>query len=142
MAKYDTTSAIESINGKLNKKDKLVFRFTRRYAANGKLLMEKKHAYSIEDKRDYEKTPPRGAEKANLDLMAEANRLTKIELAPTSDTIPAWGERFEKQLKSGTPDPEAPILAKTHKRKVYLQFDRFVFAILYARLRRAAGINC
>ena len=136
MAKFSLTSIFEDLIGKLNRKDKIIFRRTRRYDAQGRLVLEEKHAYTQVDQRNFKKKPPRGAEKQNMEIMAEAQRLTNQCLSSESSELAELRERFDKQLDTGKPDPDAPILKKTGKQKIYTQFDRFVYALIYARLKQ------
>ena len=135
MAKFSLTAIFERLTGKLNRKDKVIFRSTRRYDAQGRVVLDGKHAYAVKDKRNFKKKPPRGAEKQNMDLMVEAQRLTKQYLSSDSVDLTELRTRFDRQLATGKPDKEAPVLKKTGKQKVYSQFDRFVFALIYNRLR-------
>lgn len=136
MAKFSLTSIFEDLIGKLNRKDKIIYRRTRRYDAQGRLVLEEKHAYTQVDQRSFKKKPPRGAEKQNMEIMAEAQRLTNQLLASDSADLTELNVRFERQLKTGKPDPDAPVLKKTGKQKIYTQFDRFVYALIYNRLRQ------
>ena len=135
MAKFSLTAIFERLTGKLNRKDKVIFRSTRRYDAQGRVVLDGKHAYAVKDKRNFKKKPPRGAEKQNMDLMVEAQRLTKQYLSSDSADLTELRTRFDRQLATGKPDKEAPVLKKTGRQKVYSQFDRFVFALIYNRLR-------
>ena len=141
MAKFSLTSIIERLTGKLNRKDQIIYRSTRRYDAKGRLVLDDKHAYTQVDKRNFKKKPPRGEEKRNMEIMKEAQRLTNQYLASDATDLTELRERFDKQLATGKPDPDAPILKKTGKRKIYTQFDRFVYALIYNRLRQQANNN-
>lgn len=136
MAKFDLTSLFEKLSGKLNKKDEVIYRKTRRYDSRGRIVLEGKHAYTLVDKRDFKKKPPRGDEKHNMELMARAQQLTSQLLSSDSTDLTQLRERYEQQLHKGKPDPEAPVLKKTGRQKVYTQFDRFVYALIYSRLRQ------
>ena len=104
-------------------------------------MLDDKHAYTQVDKRNFKKKPPRGEEKRNMEIMKEAQRLTNQYLASDATDLTELRERFDKQLATGKPDPDAPILKKTGKRKIYTQFDRFVYALIYNRLRQQANNN-
>ena len=136
MAKFSLTSIFEQLTGKLNRKDEIIYRRSRRYDARGRVVMDEKSAYTLVDKRNFKKKPPRGEEKRNMEIMAEAQRLTNLYLADDSTDLTELRARFEKQLATKKPDPDAPVIKKTGKRKVYVQFDRFVYALVYARLRQ------
>ena len=90
----------------------------------------------VVDKRDFKKKPPKGAEKRNMEIIQKAQQLTRLAISPDSDSLSSWEERFDKQLHTGKPDPEIPINPKTHRRKIYTQFDRFVYAVIYYRLQQ------
>lgn len=141
MAKFSLTSIFERLTGKLNRKDQIIYRSTRRYDAKGRLVLDDKHAYTQVDKRNFKKKPPRGEEKRNMEIMKEAQRLTNKYLASDATDLTELRARFDKQLATGKPDPEAPILKKTGKQKIYTQFDRFVYALIYNRLRQQADNN-
>ena len=141
MAKFSLTSLFEQLTGKLNRKDEIIYRTTRRYDANGKVVLEGKHAYTQVDKRNFKKKPPRGAEKRNMDIMVEAQRLTNQYLSSDSSDLTELRERFDKQLATGKPDAEEKKKKKTGKQKIYAQFDRFVYALVYNRLRQQANNN-
>lgn len=142
MAKFDLASLFEKLSGKLNKKDEVIYRKTRRYDSRGRIVLEGKHAYTLVDKRDFKKKPPRGDEKHNMELMARAQQLTSQLLSSDStDDLTQLRERYEQQLHKGKPDPEAPVLKKTGRQKVYTQFDRFVYALIYNRLRQQTDNN-
>lgn len=138
MAKFSLTAMFERLTGKLNHKDEVIFRRTRRYDARGRVVLDKRHAYTQVDKRNFKKKPPRGDEKRNMELMQEAQRLTNQYLSSDSTDLTELRARFDKQLATGKPDAEAPVLRKTGKQKIYTQFDRFVYALIYARLRQQA----
>lgn len=139
MAKFSLTSLFERLTGKLNRKDEIIYRSTRRYDARGRVVLDDKHAYTQVDKRNFKKKPPRGSEKQNMDIMAEAQRLTNQYLSDDSTDLTKLRTRFDKQLATGKPDPDAPVLKKTGKQKIYTQFDRFVYTLIYNRLRQQAN---
>ena len=141
MAKFSLTSLFDRLVGKLNRKDNIIYRRTRRYDARGKVVLDDRHAYTQVEKRNFKKKPPRGAEKQNMDIMKEAQRLTNLYLSSDTTDLTELRTRFDKQLATGKPDPEAPVLKKTGKQKIYTQFDRFVYALIYARLRQQANNN-
>lgn len=68
-------------------------------------------------------------------------QIVEKDLASDATDLTELPARFDRQLASGKPDPEAPILKKTGKRKIYTQFDRFVYALIYNRLRQQANNN-
>lgn len=141
MAKFSLTSLFESLRGKLNRKDGIIYRGTKRYNRNGQVVLDSKHAYMVVDKRNFKKKPAKGAEKKNMEMIQKAQQLTKQAIAPDSPTLPMWKQRFEKQLSTGKADSEIPVNPKTHERKIYTQFDRFVYAVIYYQLRKNAQSN-
>jgi len=76
-----------------------------------------------------------------MDIMKEAQRLTNLYLSSDTTDLTELRTRFDKQLATGKPDHEAPVLKKTGKQKKYTQFDRFVYALIYNRLRQQANNN-
>ena len=135
MAKFSLASLFDKLSGKLNRKDEIIYRKTRRYDSRGRVTLETKHAYMQVEKRDFSKKPPRGEEKRNMDLMTQAQQLTRQMFASQDPGLQELNQRYERQLNTGKPDPEAPVLKKTGRQKIYTQFDRFVYAIIYNQLR-------
>ena len=81
MAEYKTIAPVDYVTGKLNKKDKTVFRqkFTR--DSHGAVIRAmKKEVYVIRNPRDWKKNPAKGAEKVKQDRWAEACAKTKAIL--------------------------------------------------------------
>lgn len=140
MAEFSLEEPFDQLVGKLKKDSNIIYRRTRRYDARGHVVLEEKHAYAVGE-RDFKKKPPRGNEKRNMELMKKAQRLTNQYLSSDSADLTALRERFEKQLATGKPDPEVPILKKTGKQKIYTQFDRFVYALIYNRLKQQPDNN-
>ena len=136
MAKFGLAALFEALAGKLNRKDDIIYRKTRRYDSRGRVVLDDEHAYMQVDKRDFKKKPPRGDEKRNMDIMAQAQARTNAMFAAKDPELADFRTRFDHQLSTGKPDPEAPVLKKTGRQKVYTQFDRFVYALIYNRLRR------
>lgn len=136
MAKFGLASLFEALAGKLNRKDDIIYRKTRRYDSRGRVVLDDEHAYMQVDKRDFKKKPPRGDEKRNMDIMAQAQARTNAMFAAQDPELADFRTRFDHQLSTGKPDPEAPVLKKTGRQKVYTQFDRFVYAVIYNRLRQ------
>ena len=124
MATPTYIAPIDGMRGKLNKKDKTVFRQKHALEANGAIIADMKpEAYVVQHPRDWKKKPAKGAEKAKQDRWAEACARTKAILdAPTQRA--QWEERWKAQLKKGEED--APIDPRTKKRKIYIKFDCYV----------------
>ena len=67
MATPTYIAPIKGFTGKLNKKDKIVFRQKHTRDANGAIIAEMKpEAYVVQHPRDWKKKPAQGAEKAKL----------------------------------------------------------------------------
>lgn len=124
MANYKTIVPVEGITGKLNKKDKTVFRQKFAYDSNGRVICPmKKEVYVVRNPRDWNKNPAKGAEKEKLDRWAEACAQTKAILDdPALRSL--WEQQWQAQLKKAEPD--APIDPRTKKRKIYIKFDCYV----------------
>ena len=124
MANYKTIAPVEGITGKLNKKDKTVFRQKFAYDSNGRVICPmKKEVYVVRNPRDWNKNPAKGAEKEKLDRWAEACAQTKAILDdPALRSL--WEQQWQAQLKKAEPD--APMDPRTKKRKIYIKFDCYV----------------
>ena len=124
MANYQTIAPVEGITGKLNKKDKTVFRQKFAYDSNGRVICPmKKEVYVVRNPRDWKKNPAKGAEKEKLDRWAEACAQTKAILDdPALRSL--WEQQWQAQLKKAEPD--APMDPRTKKRKIYIKFDCYV----------------
>ena len=155
MAKVVLTSIIDELHGKLDKRTDIVMRRKTYRSTNGEVIaVGEQEAYTIVNPRDYTKTPPTGAELANINLFTEskqrttaiinASRLTDDELAAMTlaernralalrDKFADYYRRFRAQFKR--PDPEAPLDKKPHplsarpQRKQYRKIDNFIQAL-------------
>lgn len=124
MANYKTIAPVEGITGKLNKKDKTVFRQKFAYDSNGRVICPmKKEVYVVRNPRDWNKNPAKGAEKEKLDRWAEACAQTKAILDDPA-LRSQWEQQWQAQLKKAEPD--APIDPRTKKQKIYIKFDCYV----------------
>lgn len=124
MANYQTIAPVEGITGKLNKKDKTVFRQKFAYDSNGRVICPmKKEVYVVRNPRDWKKNPAKGAEKEKLDRWAEACAQTKAILDDPALRI-KWEQQWQAQLKKAEAD--APMDPRTKKRKIYIKFDCYV----------------
>ena len=120
MANYQTIAPVEGITGKLNKKDKTVFRQKFAYDSNGRVICPmKKEVYVVRNPRDWKKNPAKGAEKEKLDRWAEACAILDD---PALRSL--WEQQWQAQLKKAEPD--APMDPRTKKRKIYIKFDCYV----------------
>lgn len=165
MAQVKLNVAFNQVRGKLNKRDKTIFRQKKYRADSGKVInYGAQEAYEVRNPRDYEKNPPKGAELANINSFAQASRLTTLliqagkftdeELAAMSDQLREQTEELRRQLATFkarfkaqlvTPDPQAPILTKTDpqynpnaskiQRRRYRTLNTFIRAMLQQSLR-------
>ena len=121
MANYKTIAPVEGITGKLNKKDKTVFRQKFAHDSNGRVICPmKKEVYVVRNPRDWNKNPAKGAEKEKQDRWAEACAQTKAILDdPALRSL--WEQQWQAQLKKAEAD--APIDPRTKKQKIYIKFD-------------------
>lgn len=132
MANYKTISPVDYMSGKLNKKDKTVFRQKFAHDSNGAVIRPmKKEVYVIQNPRDWKKNPAKGAEKVKQDRWAEACAKTKaILLEPEQRAL--WQQLWQAQLKKAEPD--APMDPHTGNRKIYIKFDCYVRAKIWYEL--------
>lgn len=124
MATPTYIAPIDGFRGKLNKKDKTVFRQKHARDAIGNIIADMKpEAYVVQHPRDWKKNPAKGAEKEKQDRWAEACTRTKAILDDPQQRT-QWEERWKAQLKKGEED--APIDPRTNKPKIYIKFDCYV----------------
>ena len=165
MAQVKLNVAFNQVRGKLNKRDKTIFRQKKYRADSGKVInYGAQEAYEVRNPRDFEKNPPKGAELANINSFAQASRLTTLliqagkftdeELAAMPDELREQTEELRRQLATFkarfkaqlvTPDPQAPILTKTDpqynpnaskiQRRRYRTLNTFIRAMLQQSLR-------
>lgn len=160
--KVDLGIGVEGAHGKPNKRSKMVLRQKKYRAESGKVMRTGAQEAFEREPRDFEKTPPQGAELANMRSFGEASlasseliragKMTDEELAALSEEertrIVALREEFLALRKRfyaqfNHPDPEAPF-EKTPRpgsiklrRKQYSKIDTFIQAILRERARIA-----
>ena len=144
MAKVEFSPGIDRILGALDTKHQLILRQKHLHNTNGALSNEcDPEVYLQKHKRDYEQTPPKGAELAHLQHLGEAaTRTTALIYAykfpdtasgEQRELLEQYRRRFESQLK-GEPDPQAPI-NKEGRQKHYFRFDNFIRAMIYQELK-------
>ena len=132
MANYKTIAPVEGITGKLNKKDKTVFRQKIARDSDGRVICPmQKEVYVVQHPRDWKKNPAKGAEKLKQDRWAEASAKTK-QILDDPEQRAEWMQRWQAQLKKAEPD--APVDRRTGKRKIYIQFDCYVRAKVWREL--------
>ena len=133
MANYKTIAPVEGITGKLNKKDKTVFRQKIARDSDGRVICSmQKEVYVVQHPRDWKKKPAEGAEKLKLDRWKEACAKTKAILDDPEQRA-LWQRRWQAQLKKAEPD--APVDRRTGKRKIYIKFDCYVRAKVWRECR-------
>ena len=124
MANYKTIAPVEGITGKLNKKDKTIFRQKIARDSDGRVICPmQKEVYVVQHPRDWKKKPAKGAEKLKQDRWAEASAKTK-QILDDPEQRALWQQRWQAQLKKAEPD--APVDRRTGKRKIYIKFDCYV----------------
>ena len=132
MANYKTIAPVEGITGKLNKKDKTVFRQKIARDSDGRVICPmQKEVYVVQHPRDWKKKPAEGAEKLKLDRWKEACAKTK-QILDDPEQRALWHERWQTQLKKAEAD--APFDPRTGKRKMYIKFDCYVRAKVWRGL--------
>ena len=132
MANYKTIAPVEGITGKLNKKDKTVFRQKIARDSDGRVICPmQKEVYVVQHPRDWKKKPAEGAEKLKLDRWKEACAKTK-QILDDPEQRALWQRRWQAQLKKAEPD--ALIDRRTGKRKIYIKFDCYVRAKVWREL--------
>ena len=132
MANYKTIAPVEGITGKLNKKDKTVFRQKIARDSDGRVICPmQKEVYVVQLPRDWKKKPAEGAEKLKLDRWSEACAKTK-QILDDPEQRALWQQRWQAQLKKA--DLDAPIDPRTSKRKIYIKFDCYVRAKVWRGL--------
>ncbi|MBR1427288.1 MAG: hypothetical protein IJ609_00295 [Paludibacteraceae bacterium] len=165
MSQASLESPVAELHGKYSK-DGTIFRQKKYRSDTGAVLHAcVQEAYKPSNPRNFKKTPPKGAELANMNRFGEAHRrahallnagrLTPDELAamPAAEReateqlraqFAAYQARFERQL-TAAPDPQAPLLPKTSpgyihnpanpQRRRYYTLVTFLRAIISMELK-------
>lgn len=134
MAEVTFIAPVAKIEGKLNQKDKTVFRKKVARDDQGRVIAEmKQEVYVVQHPRDWKKKPAKGAEKLKQDRWAEASAKTK-QILDDPEQRALWQGRWQAQLKKAESD--APIDSRTNKRKIYIKFDCYV----RAKIHRSLGV--
>lgn len=137
MAYVEFSHPIDSVRGKLNKKEQVIYRQKGTYSPDGVQTGTcAAEVYVISNPRDWKKKPATGAELAKLRRFKEACRLTKEQLADHNPARPKWVSRWEAQLKH--PEADSPMDPRTGKRKIYGRLDNFVRAKILKQLQTNA----
>ena len=134
MAQIKFIAPVDTIKGKLQNRDKTIFRRKRIFDAEGHVIGElAQEAYVVHNPRDWKKNPPKGAEKQRIDNWSNACKQAS-EIRKNPDLLAQWKQRWEAQLKQGEAD--APIDPTTRKPKIYIHFDCFVRAAIFRSLKQ------
>ena len=124
MAEVTFIAPVAKIEGKLNQKDKTVFRKKVARDDQGRVIAEmKQEVYVVQHPRDWKKNPAKGAEKLKQERWAEASAKTKAIL-DNPELRSQWELQWQAQLKKAEAD--APIDPRTKRRKIYIKFDCYV----------------
>ena len=135
MATPTYIAPIESFKGKLNQRDKTVFRQKYSRDCNGAIIAAMKpEAYVVQNPRDWKKNPAKGAEKAKQERWIEACAKTKAILDNPEERA-IWQQRWQAQLKKG--DADSPTDPRTHKPKIYIKFDCYVRAKMWNGIQKS-----
>ncbi|MBP5659190.1 MAG: hypothetical protein J6W89_04135 [Paludibacteraceae bacterium] len=155
MSQVKLNIAIDEMRGEFAKDSNIVMRRKKYRAPNGKVLKRGvQEAYQVVNPRDYDRTPPQGAELDNINIFkASKERATEIirsarytddELAALTlaertrilalrEQLNDYTRRFYAQFKR--PDPEAPLEKQPQpgstkrQRKQFVKLDNFIQAI-------------
>lgn len=155
MTKIKFYAPVKEMNGEFEKGSGIIMRKKKYRAPNGAVLKEGvQESYKVVNPRDFEKTPPQGAELANIQLFAKTKqiasaiinsaKITDEELAAMTAEerahvmelraeLEQYRKRFYAQFKR--PDPEAPFEKKLQpgatklRRKQYAKLDNFIQAL-------------
>ena len=137
MAEVTFIAPVAKIEGKLNKKDKTVFRQKVTRDEQGRVIAEmKQEVYVVQHPRDWKKKPAKGAEKEKQDRWSEACAKTK-QILDDPEQRALWHERWQTQLKKAEAD--APFDPRTGKGKIYIKFDCYVRAKVWRGLSEKGG---
>ena len=132
MAEVTFIAPVAKIEGKLNKKDKTVFRKKVARDDQGRVIAEmKQEVYVVQHPRDWKKNPAMGAEKLKQDRWIDACTKTKAILDDPEQRA-LWQEQWQAQLKKAELD--APMDPRTKKRKIYIKFDCYVRSKMWREL--------
>jgi len=138
MAEITFIAPVETIKGKLQNRDKTIFRRKRVFDAQGHVIGElAQEAYVVHNPRDWKKNPPKGAEKQRIENWSAAcQQASTIRKDPEQLTL--WKQRWEEQLQH--PEADAPIDKKTGKPKIYIRLDGFIRATIFRELQKQSNI--
>jgi len=160
--KVDLGYGLEGAHGKPNKRSKMVMRQKKFCAESGKVMRLGAQEAFEREPRDFDATPPQGAELANMrsfgdaslasSALIRAGKMSEEEVAALPEeerarilelreVFAGFKKRFYAQFTK--PDPEAPFEKSPRPgstkrlRKQYSKIDTFIQAILRERARLA-----
>lgn len=136
MAKVSYIHPVETLSGRLNKKEKngTIQRCKRFRNAKGEVYASAKlESYVIKFPRDYHEHPMSDKERFNATTFRQAIIKAKEE-RENPERLAYWKQRFQDQLTHG--DPQAPIRPGTAKRKIYKRLDMFIQSMIQIELRK------
>ena len=161
MSQVTLYAPVAEMHGKLEKNGTVIMRQKKYRAPNGAVLkVGVQEAYKVAAPRDFDKTPPQGAELTNMRAFGEVSRMATDIIRSeryTADELDAmtpeeraridglrsqlenYRTRFYAQFKK--PDPEAPFEKKldpgcsAFKRKQYSKLDTFIQALIREKLK-------
>jgi hypothetical protein len=130
MAKAEFNDPVEIIRGKLNKRQKDIYRIKSFRSPTGAVVMQgPQEVYRINHPRDYDLSPVTPNEKAHQDMFKQACQMAALQLLPDAPERPLWVKRFDAQLSK----PEALDPTKPPKR--YGNFRAFVRTAIFFQLK-------
>ena len=137
MAYIEFSHPVDTVRGKLSKKEQVIYRQKGTYTPDGiQTGVCAAEAYTVHNPRDWKKHPATGAELAKIQRFQLACRMTKEQLADHNPARPQWVSRWENQLKH--PEADAPLDPRTGKRKIYGRLDNYVRAQILKELKAKA----
>lgn len=167
MSKVKLNDIYEEAHGRFAKKSGIIIRRKKYRAPNGAVLRKGvQESYKIMHPRDYTKTPPKGAELANITIFTDSKsrttdilrsaRFTDDELAAMTmaerthtlelqNRLDDYTRRFYAQFKR--PAPEAPFEKRPRpgstklRRKQDCKLDNFIQAIEREKILRETNMN-
>ena len=165
MSQVELHAPFKSMKGEFEKNSGIVLRKKKYRAPNGAVLREGvQETYKIANPRDFEKTPPQGAELANMRSFGDVSLMTseiirsekitdeqlalmtpeeRARIADLRAQLEDFRTRFYAQFKR--PDPEAPFEKKPRPgttkllQKQYVKIDTFIQAILRERMKHQSA---
>ncbi len=138
MAEITFIAPVETIKGKLQNRDKTIFRRKRVFDAQGHVIGElAQEAYVVHNPRDWKKNPPKGAEKQRIENWSTACQQASV-IRKDPEQLTLWKQRWEEQLQH--PEADAPIDQKTGKPKIYIRLDGFIRATIFRELQKQSNI--